>query len=80
MATLMEKDALIEFVAGAKAVLLYRVPFDEVEENKDLRALGSLRNKIYRSDEAELDFDEIAKQVREIKSRYENLPICEDMR
>lgn len=79
MATLMEKDVLIEVVAGANAVLLYRLSDEEIESNEDLMVLGELRRKIYSSSPEELDFDGIVKEVKNIKQQYQNRPIRSDL-
>ena len=74
MATLMEKDVLIEFVATASATMLSRLHRAELEESEDIKYLANLRMTIYRSKPEKLDFDDIVKNVRTIINRYKDLP------
>lgn len=74
MATLMEKDVLIEVVAGALAIISKRLTIDEKEQNPDRTKLIELRSNIYSSTPEQLDYQAIIDEVGSIKSKYENLP------
>ena len=73
MATLMEKDVLIEVVAGALAIISKRLTIDEKEQNPDRTKLIELRSNIYSSTPVQLDYQAIIDEVGSIKSKYENL-------
>lgn len=75
MATLMEKDVLIEVVAGALAIISKRLTIDEKEQNPDRTKLIELRSNIYSSTPEQLDYQAIIDEVNLMKEKYRNLPI-----
>ena len=70
----MEKDVLIEVVAGALAIISKRLTIDEKEQNPDRTKLIELRSNIYSSTPEQLDYQAIIDEVGSIKSKYENFP------
>ena len=72
MATLMEKDVLIEKVAAVLALIARNIPVEQLSESEDSKRLSALLRKINRTDEAELNFSDIVQQCNEIKAHYVN--------
>jgi hypothetical protein len=72
MATLMEKDVLIEKVAAVLALIARNIPVEQLRESEDSKRLSALLRKINRTDEAELNFSDIVQQCNEIKAHYVN--------
>ena len=72
MATLMEKDVLIEKVAAVLALISRNMPVEQLSESEDSKRLSALLRKINRTDEAELNFSDIVQQCNEIKAHYVN--------
>ena len=72
MATLMEKDVLIEKVAAVLALIARNIPVEQLRESEDSKRLSALLRKINRTDEAELNFSDIVQQCKEIKAHYVN--------
>lgn len=73
MATLMEKDALIELVAETMALLSRKIPLLKYSEESDIEQLSHLRMRIYSSLPEELDVEKILQQCNNIKHRYKEL-------
>jgi len=80
MATLMQKDILIEYIAGAQA-LIFRVAsnpkyqdfnFDNgiYELPDDYRSLGKLKRDIYSIDPSEVDFKSLSNQIKLTKDKF----------
>ena len=72
MATLMEKDVLIEKIAAVLALISRNTPVEQLSESEDSKNLSALLRKINRTDEAELNFSDIVQQCNEIKAHYVN--------
>ena len=72
MATLMEKDVLIEKIAAVLALIARNIPVEQLRESEDSKRLSALLRKINRTDEAELNFSDIVQQCNEIKAHYVN--------
>ena len=72
MATLMEKDVLIEKVAAVLALIARNIPVEQLRESEDSKRLSALLRKVNRTDEAELNFSDIVQQCNEIKAHYVN--------
>lgn len=70
MATIMEKDVLIEAIAEAKAVSINK-HLSEFEESK---RLGELRSYVYKSLPENLDFDSMVNEILSLKGALESLP------
>ncbi len=67
MATIMEKDVLLEM-----ASIGYLLPDDETEEMKeDSRTIGKIWHKIMKSEPQDIIYDEILKEIKAIKDKYE---------
>ena len=73
MATLMEKDVLIEKIAAVLALISRNMPVEQLSESEDSKNLSALLRKVYGTGEDELDFKDIVRQCNEIKTRYINL-------
>lgn len=69
MATLMEKDVLLEYASIGHLV-------SSMEKTKeiddDLTAMGALWREILSSDEKDIDYQATIKRIRAIRSKYEN--------
>ena len=73
MATLMEKDVLIEKIAAVLALISRNTPVEQLSESEDSKNLSALLRKVYGTDEDELDFKDIVRHCNEIKTQYINL-------
>ena len=73
MATLMEKDVLIEKIAAVLALISRNIPVEQLRESEDSKNLSALLRKVYGTGEDELDFKDIVRQCNEIKTRHINL-------
>ena len=73
MATLMEKDVLIEKIAAVLALISRNMPVEQLSESEDSKNLSALLRKVYGTGEGELDFKDIVRQCNEIKTRNINL-------
>lgn len=80
MATLMQKDVLVEFIAGTQA-LIFRVSSNPKYENfnfdngiyelpDDYRSLGKLKRDIYSLEPSEIDFKSLSNQIKVTKDRF----------
>lgn len=72
MATLMEKDVLIELVAHTTAFIYRRVHLIDTPE---IDFLANLRDKIYSSDAQDLDYKSIVHEVNTLKDKFKDLPL-----
>lgn len=73
MATLMEKDVLIEMTMATIAKIRRAVrekTTTEEEGQSDNRWLWDLRDKLYNSREWEWDYDETLKLIKDIGNKY----------
>ncbi|HDX1039661.1 TPA: hypothetical protein RNX16_002214 [Pasteurella multocida] len=61
MATLMEKDSLINGISQTLGLILIQTG----DRNEDSRILSSLRNELYGLSPEEIDYQEIARLVKE---------------
>ena len=73
MATLMEKDVLIEKIAAVLALISRNTPLELLIESEDSKNLSALLRKVYGTDEDELDFKDIVRHCNEIKTQHINL-------
>lgn len=73
MATLMEKDVLIEKIAAVLALISRNMPVEQLSESEDSKNLSALLRKVYGTDEDELDFKDIVRHCNEIKTQHINL-------
>lgn len=65
MATLMQKDVLLEGVSQALGYI-YSVDFD----SEEVDVLLEMRKTIYRSEPEELDFDEMITYIKNVIEKY----------
>lgn len=68
MATLMEKDVLLEY-AHLGPLVINREKTPEI--NEDLTAMGKLWNDILYTDHKDLDYKETIEKIKAIRSKYE---------
>lgn len=66
MATLMEKDSLINGISQTLGLIVVQTG----GRNEDSVMLATLRNKLYGLDAEEIDYQEIAKLVKEKFNLY----------
>lgn len=74
MATLMQKDVLIEAVAQVQAIISRRTE-PNAPRNDDQCFLSDLREELYSSDPDEIDYQKKIDEVIKIKNKYDDLPI-----
>lgn len=74
MCTLMEKDVLIELVAGTLATLGLRV-VNPTDGNDEQKTLGKLRNYLYSIHPEEINFKEVLTEIQSIEAKYKDLPL-----
>ena len=67
MATLMQKDALIERVASVLAMIARKTPRSEGRTPEQSR-LVALRRELYASEPEDIDFDKVVSAIRVTKS------------
>ncbi len=67
MATIMEKDVLLEY-----ANIGHLLPLNRTEEmEKDSKVIGKLWHKIIKCEPQELNYEETLKEIKEIRAKYE---------
>lgn len=69
MATLMQKDALIERVASVLAMIARKTPRSE-GRTPDQNRLVALRRELYASEPEDIDFDEVVSECNQIYQKY----------
>lgn len=72
MATLMEKDILIEGVSHVFNDIMFKSRGGELTD--DQIALIELEEKLYSTDAEDIDFESVQEVYLNIGKRYENLP------
>lgn len=66
MATLMEKDSLINGISQTLDLIVIQTG----ERNEDSNLLAELRNKLYALNPEEINYEELSKLVREKFNKY----------
>ncbi|MEX4641615.1 hypothetical protein MY672_09365 [Haemophilus influenzae] len=66
MATLMEKDSLINGISQTLGLIVIQTG----ERNEDSNLLAELRNKLYSLNPEEINYEELSKLVREKFNKY----------
>lgn len=66
MATLMEKDVLLEYVSFG-----WLIKDDTQESEKDLQAMGELWNEILMTEPKNLDYQTMIEKIKTLRSKYE---------
>ena len=66
MATLMEKDSLINGISQTLGLIVIQTG----KRNEDSNLLAELRNKLYSLNPEEIDYEELSKLVREKFNKY----------
>ena len=74
MATIMQKDVLIEVVANTQAIISKRTPSNK-PRNDDQRFLSNLRDELYSTSPDKIDYQKTLDDVKNIKDKYVNLPV-----
>lgn len=71
MATIMEKDVLIEVVSSNLALISRQFSIEELENNKDRERLIQIRKFLYSSFPHEIDYEKILSECKAIKQKYQ---------
>lgn len=79
MCTLMQKDALIELVANAQAIVTKRVDVNSPLTPEELR-LGQIRDFLYSNDPDDISYSAVVGEVKTIQGKFENKPIMPQYR
>lgn len=66
MATLMEKDSLINGISQTLGLIVIQTG----KRNEDSKLLAQLRNKLYALNPEEIDYEELSKLVSEKFDKY----------
>ena len=69
MATLMQKDALIERVASVLAMIARKTPRSDGRTPEQSR-LVALRRELYASEPEDIDFDKVVSECNQIYQKY----------
>ena len=69
MATLMQKDALIERVASVLALIARKTPRGEGRTPEQSR-LVALRRELYASEPEDIDFEKVVAECNQIHRKY----------
>ena len=73
MATLMQKDALIERVASVQALISRKIPYSEVR-SEDQKLIAELRGFLYDTKPENIDFNRIAEECNVLYQKYDAIP------
>ncbi len=79
MCTLMQKDALIELVANAQAIVTKRVDVNSPLTPEELR-LGQIRDFLYSNDPDDISYSAVIGEVKTIQGKFENKQIMPQYR
>ena len=74
MATIMQKDVLIEVVAYTQAIISKRTA-PNAPRNEDQRFLSNLRDYLYSTAPDKIDYQKTLDDVKNIKEKYKDFPI-----
>lgn len=74
MATIMQKDVLIEVVAYTQAIISKRTA-PNAPRNEEQRFLSNLRDYLYSTAPDKIDYQKTLDDVKNIKEKYKDLPI-----
>ena len=72
MATIMEKDVLIEVVASNLALISrkFKYNLEYLNHNEDCNRLTEIRNYLYSTLPHEVDYEKILSECQSIKNKY----------
>ena len=73
LATLMQKDALIERVASVQALISRKTPYSEVR-SEDQKLIAELRGFLYDTKPENIDFNRIAEECNVLYQKYDAIP------
>lgn len=79
MCTLMQKDALIELVANAQAVVTKRVEANSPLTKEELR-LGEIRDFLYSNQPDDIPYSSVVSEIKDIQGKFEHKPIMPQYR
>lgn len=72
MATIMEKEVLIEVVASSLALISRKSNYQEyLNHNEDCNRLIEIRNYLYSTWPHEIDYEKILSECKAIKQKYQ---------
>ena len=74
MCTLMQKDALIELVANAQAIVIKRVDPDLTLTDDEIR-LGKIRDYLYSNAPEDISYSTVIDEIQAIQRKFEDKPI-----
>ena len=74
MCTLMQKDALIELVANAQAIIIKRVDPDLPLTDDEIR-LGKIRDYLYSNAPEDISYSTVIDEIQSIQRKFEDKPI-----
>lgn len=74
MCTLMQKDALIELVANAQAIVIKRVAPDLPLTDDEIR-LGKIRDYLYSNAPEDISYSTVIDEIQAIQRKFEDKPI-----
>lgn len=69
MATLMEKDSLINGISQTLGLIVHATG----RRNEDSNLLAGLRNQLYAQNPEEIDYEELSKMVSEKFQKYKSM-------
>lgn len=76
MATLMQKDALIERVASVQALISRKTPLSDTRTD-DQQRITALRGFLYDNDPEDIDFYKVAAECQQLHDKYTAMPKIE---
>lgn len=76
MATLMQKDALIERVASVQALISRKTLYSEVR-SEDQKRIAELRGFLYDTKPENIDFGRVAEECNTLHQKYSIMPNIE---
>lgn len=71
MATIMEKEVLIEVVASSLALISRKLNYQEHLNHEDCNRLIEIRNYLYSTWPHEIDYEKILSECKAIKQKYQ---------
>lgn len=70
MATIMEKDVLIEVTASALAAISQKTSLEAYKSNPERKQLLQIREFLYSTSPEQINYDETLEKIQHLKSKY----------
>lgn len=67
MATIMEKDVLLEYASFG-----YLIDDETEEGEQDLNKMHEIKQWLYSTDEEDIDYESTKEQIKNLRQKYEN--------